>query len=183
MDDFTSAPGKPTLFGLIQGEANAIAPGKRMLSAMTPAIVLDPAGRLALVLGSPGGPRIPTAVYQVISDVIDQDMPLPDAVAAPRLHHQALPDELYLERGGFVRPSVDSLEAMGHKVSVWGYKTEANAIARTAAGWVGVADPRRCRGAAGYLLVRFTVTGVSSFIWTAAPLGRTESMSRHTRAS
>src|SRR2546422_3974950 len=76
-------------------------------------------------------------------------MPLPDAVAAPRLHHQALPDELYLERGGFVRPSVDSLEAMGHKVSVWGYKTEVNAIARTAAGWVGVADPRRGGGAAG----------------------------------
>jgi len=150
MDDFTSAPGKPNLFGLIQGEANAIGPGKRMLSAMTPSIVLDPAGRLALVLGSPGGSRIPTAVYQVISDVIDQDMPLPDAVAAPRLHHQALPDELYLERGGFVRPSVDSLEAMGHKVSVWGYKTEVNAIARTAAGWVGVADPRRGGGAAGY---------------------------------
>src|SRR5881628_706454 len=103
MDDFTSAPGKPNLFGLIQGEANAIAPGKRMLSAMTPSIVLDTAGRLALVLGSPGGSRIPTAVYQVISDVIDQDMPLPDAVAAPRLHHQALPDELYLERDGFVR--------------------------------------------------------------------------------
>src|SRR5205809_800047 len=150
MDDFTSAPGKPNLFGLIQGEANAIAPGKRMLSAMTPSLVLDRAGRLALVLGSPGGSRIPTAVYQVISDVIDQDMPLPDAVAAPRLHHQALPDELYLERGGFVRPSVDSLEAMGHKVSVWGYKTEVNAIARTAAGWVGVADPRRGGGAAGY---------------------------------
>src|SRR5437867_4547786 len=109
MDDFTSAPGKPNLFGLIQGEANAIAPGKRMLSAMTPSLVLDPAGRLALVLGSPGGSRIPTAVYQVISDVIDQDMPLPDAVAAPRLHHQALPDELYLERGDSCgRPSTPS---------------------------------------------------------------------------
>src|SRR2546422_11531380 len=100
-------------------------------------------------------------------------MPLPDAVAAPRLHHQALPDELYLERGGFVRPSVDSLEAMGHKVSVWGYKTEVNAIARTAAGWVGVADPRRGGGAAGYLVVRFTVRGLSSFSVTAAPFGST----------
>src|SRR2546428_10702409 len=149
MDDFTSAPGKPNLFGLIQGEANAIAPGKRMLSAMTPSLVLDPAGRLALVLGSPGGSRIPTAVYQVISDVIDQDMPLPDAVAAPRVHHQALPDVLYLERGGFVQPSVDSLEAMGHEVSLWSYKTEVNAIARAAAGWVGVAGPRRRGGAAG----------------------------------
>src|SRR5207253_2258196 len=98
MDDFTSAPGKPNLFGLIQGEANAIAPGKRMLSAMTPSIVLDPEGRLYLILGSPGGPRITTAVYQVVSDVIDQGMSLADAVAAPRLHHQALPDVIFLER-------------------------------------------------------------------------------------
>jgi gamma-glutamyltranspeptidase/glutathione hydrolase len=150
MDDFTTAPGKPNLFGLIQGEANAIAPGKRMLSAMTPAIVLDPAGRPLLILGSPGGSRIPTAVYQVISNVIDQGMPLADAVAAPRLHHQALPDILYLERGGFVPVSIDSLEAMGHKVDAWNYKTEVNAIARTAAGWIGVADPRRGGGAAGY---------------------------------
>ncbi len=150
MDDFTSAPGKPNLFGLVQGEANAIAPGKRMLSAMTPSIVLDPAGRLLLVLGSPGGSRITTAVYQVLSDVIDQGMPLAAAVAAPRLHHQALPDVLYLERDGFVRPSIDSLHAMGHTVSVWSYKTDVNSIARTATGWVGVADPRRGGGAAGY---------------------------------
>jgi len=150
MDDFSTAPGKPNLFGLVQGEANAIAPGKRMLSAMTPSIVLDAAGRLFLVLGSPGGSRIPTAVYQVLSDMIDQGMELASAVAAPRLHHQALPDVLYLESDGFVQSSIDSLAAMGHKVSVWSYKTEVNAIARTAAGWVGVADPRRGGGAAGY---------------------------------
>jgi gamma-glutamyltranspeptidase/glutathione hydrolase len=150
MDDFSSAPGKPNLFGLVQGEANAIAPGKRMLSAMTPSIVLDPAGQLFLVLGSPGGSRITTAVYQVLSDVIDQGMPLAAAVAAPRLHHQALPDVLYLERDGFVQPSIDSLEAMGHKVSVWSYKTDVNAVARAATGWLGVADPRRGGGAAGY---------------------------------
>jgi len=150
MDDFMTAPGRPNLFGLVQGEANAIAPGKRMLSGMTPAIVVDPAGRLFLVLGSPGGSRITTAVYQVLSDAIDQDMPLPDAVAAPRLHHQAVPDTLHLERDGFVQPSIDSLEAMGHKVSFWNYKTEVNAIGRAAVGWVGVADPRRGGGAAGY---------------------------------
>src|SRR3989454_1151971 len=85
MDDFATAPGKPNLYGLVQGEANAIAPGKRMLSAMTPSIVLDPRGSLLLVLGSPGGSRIPTAVYQVISNVIDQEMPLADAVAAPTM--------------------------------------------------------------------------------------------------
>ena len=150
MDDFSTAPGRPNLFGLVQGEPNTIAPGKRMLSAMTPSIVLDTAGRLFLVLGSPGGSRIPTAVYQVLSDMVDQGMPLASAVAAPRLHHQALPDTLYLERDGFVQPSIDSLVAMGHNVSVWSYKTEVNAVARTAAGWVGVADPRRGGGAAGY---------------------------------
>jgi gamma-glutamyltranspeptidase/glutathione hydrolase len=150
MDDFMTAPGKPNLFGLVQGEANAIAPRKRMLSAMTPSIVLDPAGDLLLVLGSPGGSRIPTAVYQVITDLIDQDMALPSAVAAPRLHHQATPDVLHLENDGFIQASVDSLEAMGHKVSLWGYKTEVNAIGRAAAGWIGVADPRRGGGAAGY---------------------------------
>jgi gamma-glutamyltranspeptidase/glutathione hydrolase len=150
MDDFTSAPGRPNLFGLVQGEANAIAPGKRMLSAMTPSIVVDSSGRLVLVLGSPGGSRITTAVYQVLSDVIDQGMPLPEAIAAPRLHHQAQPDILYLERDGFAPASIDSLTAMGHKVDVWNYKTEVNAVGRTAAGWVGVADPRRGGGAAGY---------------------------------
>ena len=150
MDDFMTAPGKPNLFGLVQGEANAIAPGKRMLSGMTPAIVLDPAGRLFLVLGSPGGSRITTAVYQVVSNVIDQDMPLPTAVAAPRLHHQAVPDTLHLELEGFVQASIDSLEAMGHKVTAWNYKTEVNAIGRAAVGWIGVADPRRGGGAAGY---------------------------------
>jgi len=136
MDDFSTAPGRPNLFGLVQGEPNTIAPGKRMLSAMTPSIVLDTAGRLFLVLGSPGGSRIPTAVYQVLSDMVDQGMPLASAVAAPRLHHQ--------------QPSIDSLVATGHNVSVWSYKTEVNAVARTAAGWVGVADPRRGGGAAGY---------------------------------
>ena len=150
MDDFMTAPGKPNLFGLVQGEANAIAPGKRMLSGMTPAIVVDSAGRLFLVLGSPGGSRITTAVYQVLSNAIDQDMPLPTAVAAPRLHHQGVPDTLHLEPDGFVQASIDSLEAMGHKVATWNYKTEVNAIARTATGWVGVADPRRGGGAAGY---------------------------------
>ena len=150
MDDFSTAPGRPNLFGLVQGEANAIAPGKRMLSAMTPAIVLDPAGRVFLVLGSPGGSRIPTAVYQVISDMIDQEMPLPSASSAPRLHHQAVPDTLHLERDGFLQATIDSLVAMGHTVDVWNYKTEVNAIARAAAGWVGVADPRRGGGAAGY---------------------------------
>src|SRR2546429_847885 len=137
MDDFTSAPGRPNLFGLVQGEANAIAPGKRMLSAMTPSIVVDSAGRLVLVLGSPGGSRIPTAVYQVISDVVDQGMPLAEAVAAPRLHHQAQPDVVYLERDGFEQAAIDSREAVGHKVVTRAYNTGGNATARAPAGSAG----------------------------------------------
>jgi gamma-glutamyltranspeptidase / glutathione hydrolase len=150
MDDFTSAPGRPNLYGLVQGPANVIAPGKRMLSAMTPSLVLDSTGALLMVLGSPGGSRITTAVYQVISNVIDHHLSLAEAVAAPRLHDQALPDMVYVERGGFAATSTDSLVAMGHQVTVWGYKTEVNAIERTATGWVGVADPRRAGAAAGY---------------------------------
>lgn len=150
MDDFASAPGKPNLFGLVQGEANAIAPGKRMLSAMTPSIVLDSTGRLFLVLGAPGGPRIITAVYHVISNVIDHHMSLALAVEAPRSHHQALPDSLSLERGGYAPAVLDSLRAMGHGVREWGYKTLVMAIERGPAGWIGVADPRSGGNAAGY---------------------------------
>src|SRR5204863_5701037 len=84
MDDFMTAPGRPNLFGLVQGEANAIAPGKRMLPGMTPAIVVDSAGRLFLVLGSRGGSRITAAVHQVARNAIDRDLPPPGAVAAPR---------------------------------------------------------------------------------------------------
>jgi gamma-glutamyltranspeptidase/glutathione hydrolase len=150
MDDFATAPGKPNLYGLVQGEANAIAPGKRMLSAMTPSIVLDPAGELRLILGTPGGPRIITMVYHVISNVIDHRMTLAEAVTAPRMHHQALPDSVMVESEGFTATTLDSLRARGHRISlheVWG---DLEAIVRTAGGWQGVSDPRRGGGGAGY---------------------------------
>jgi gamma-glutamyltranspeptidase/glutathione hydrolase len=149
MDDFTSAPGKPNMYGLVQGEANAIAPGKRMLSAMTPSIVLDPAGRLLMVVGTPGGPRIITMVYHVISNVIDHHMPLPEAVSAPRMHHQGLPDSLEIERGAFPPATLDSLRARGHAIRVGGYWGDVEAIIRTPDGWQGVSDPRRGGGGAG----------------------------------
>jgi gamma-glutamyltranspeptidase / glutathione hydrolase len=149
MDDFTSAPGKPNMYGLVQGEANAIAPGKRMLSAMTPSIVLDPAGRLLMVVGTPGGPRIITMVYHVISNVIDHHMPLPDAISAPRMHHQGLPDSLEIERGAFPPATLDSLRARGHAIRVGGYWGDVEAIIRTPGGWQGVSDPRRGGGGAG----------------------------------
>ncbi|HEX9283418.1 MAG TPA: gamma-glutamyltransferase [Gemmatimonadales bacterium] len=153
MDDFTTAPGKPNMYGLIQGEANAIAPRKRMLSAMTPSIVLDRDGRLFLVVGTPGGPTIITSVYQVIVNVLDFGMPLPDAVAAPRVHHQALPDVIRYERGGLAPDVVAALRQMGYQVEErhgGGHSGDITAIERSAAGWVGVADPRAGGGAVGY---------------------------------
>jgi gamma-glutamyltranspeptidase/glutathione hydrolase len=151
MDDFTSAPGKPNMYGLVQGEANSIAPGKRMLSAMTPSIVLDRDGHLLLVVGTPGGPTIITTVAQVILDVLDQGMTLADAVAAPRIHHQALPDVIRYERGGLSDATVAALRAMGHKVEMRrGTSGIVAAIQRTPAGWVGVPDPRYAGGAVGW---------------------------------
>ena len=150
MDDFATAPGKPNMYGLVQGEANAIRPGKRMLSAMTPSIVLGPDGRLLLVVGTPGGPTIITQVYHVISNVIDHHMSLPDAVAAPRMHHQGLPDEVRLERNGFHPGTIAALQEMGHAIAYRGRWGDVEAIIRTAAGWQGVSDPRLGGGGAGY---------------------------------
>ena len=150
MDDFSTAPGKPNMYGLVQGENNAIAPGKRMLSAMTPSLVVDPQGRLFMVVGTPGGPTIITQVYHVISNVIDHGMPLPDAVAAPRMHHQALPDEIRLETNGFTPATLDKLKAMGHALVFRGRWGDVEAIIRTANGWQGVSDPRLGGGGAGY---------------------------------
>src|SRR5229473_4983699 len=151
MDDFATAPGKPNMYGLVQGEANAVAGNKRMLSAMTPSIVLDSAGNLQMVIGTPGGPTIITSVAQVILNVLDQKMSLADAVAAPRIHHQALPDQTYYEHGGLTDATVRALEAMGHKMEQRrGRSGIIAAIQRTAGGWVGVADPRYAGGALGY---------------------------------
>lgn len=150
MDDFTTAPGRPNNYGLIQGEANAIAPGKRMLSAMTPTLVLDPTGRLLLVVGTPGGPTIITQVFQVISNVIDHGMTLPEALAAPRMHHQALPDRIHLEEGGYSAEVIAALRALGHRVETRSYMGDVEAIIRIDTGWLGASDPRRGGGGAAW---------------------------------
>lgn len=149
MDDFAAAPGKPNQYGLVEGENNAIAPGKRMLSSMSPSIVLDPQGRLLLVAGSPGGPTIITSVLQVISNVIDHQMDLAAAVESPRIHHQALPDLLFYEAGGLSATVQGELQERGYVLEERrGYSGDIAAIQRAAAGWRGVADPRRGGGAA-----------------------------------
>ncbi|WP_043581044.1 gamma-glutamyltransferase [Gemmatimonas phototrophica] len=150
MDDFAAQPGKPNMFGLVQGEANAIQPGKRMLSAMSPTIVLDPQNQVLLVVGAAGGPTIITGTNQVILNVIEHRMSLGDAMRAPRVHHQALPDSLTFEAGG-IRPAVlDSLRGFGHGMRELRSLVNVNAIMRVKGGWEGLPEPRRSGGAVGY---------------------------------
>ena len=144
LDDFAAKPGAPNAYGLLGGEANAPGPGKRPLSSMSPTIVLNE-GKPFLVTGSPGGSRIITAVLQVILNVIDRKLPIADAVAAPRMHHQWSPDELLVERG-FSPEMMLALQARGHNVmEVW-LGTSANSILVTPQGFAGAAD-NRTRGA------------------------------------
>jgi gamma-glutamyltranspeptidase/glutathione hydrolase len=116
MDDFASKMGVPNMFGLIQGPANAIAPGKRPLSSMTPTIVLED-GQLRFVLGSPGGARIITTVANIFLSAAEGGLNIQQAVDAPRFHHQYLPDTLYLEPG-FAPETPDSLRSMGYTLSI-----------------------------------------------------------------
>jgi gamma-glutamyltranspeptidase / glutathione hydrolase len=150
MDDFTVKPGTSNLYGLVQGEANAIAPGKRPLSSMAPTLV-EKEGRVFLVLGSPGGSRIITAVLETILNILDYGMAPQEAVAAPRLHHQWLPDEVAYERSGLRPETIAELSGIGYKLveqRPWG----AVELIEIANGRLyGVSDPRRPAGAAvGY---------------------------------
>jgi len=128
MDDFTSKPGVPNGYGLIQSEANAIAPGKRPLSAMAPTIVLKD-GKLFMVLGSPGGPRIISTVANILMGVIDYGLDIQQAVNAPRFHHQWQPDEIDIEKTGISPDTVRLLQARGHKIKMEGYWSEGECIA------------------------------------------------------
>lgn len=142
MDDFAIAPGVPNLFGLVGSEANAIAPRKTPLSSMTPTVVTEN-NRLRLATGSPGGSTIITTVLQIILNVLVYDMDAGAAVAASRLHHQWLPDKLWLEQWGFDTATLQELQRRGHQTDVrspWG---NANLILQTPDGWLeGAADPR-----------------------------------------
>ena len=150
MDDFATQPGTPNMFGLVQGEANAIQPGKRMLSAMSPTIVLDPQGDVLLVVGAAGGPTIITATTQVILNVIEFGMPLTEAMRAPRMHHQALPDAIRHESQGFDDRTLRRLRRMGHELTAQGGIANVNAVMRSGSVWHGVHEPRGSGGAVGY---------------------------------
>jgi gamma-glutamyltranspeptidase/glutathione hydrolase len=126
MDDFTAKPGEPNMFGLVQGPQNAIEPGKRMLSSMTPTIVVKD-GELRAVVGSPGGPTITTTVAQIIMQIVMHGRTISEAVRAPRVHHQWLPDTITHEPG--LDPAViKKLGEMGHHFREWGRIGHANCI-------------------------------------------------------
>jgi gamma-glutamyltranspeptidase/glutathione hydrolase len=153
MDDFAAKPGTANMYGLIQGERNAVAPRKRPLSAMTPTIVLRKDGSLWFTIGSPGGPTIINTVLCVITDVIDFDMNIQQAIDAPRLHHQWLPDELVGEPYGFSGDTQRALSARGHTLGKQKYLGDAEGIMieEKTGMRLGATDPRRSDGAAiGY---------------------------------
>ncbi len=151
MDDFSAKPGYPNSYGLIQGKANAIEPRKRPLSAMTPTIVTRD-GKLFLVLGSPGGPTIINTVLQTLVNVIDFGMSIQEAVDAPRIHHQWMPDRLVVERIGFPADVIQALRSMGHDVDLRGLMGDCEAIMLDPRDGtrLGAADPRMDGKAAGY---------------------------------
>ena len=154
MDDFAAKPGTPNMYGLIQGERNAVAPRKRPLSAMTPTFVLRKDGRLWFTVGSPGGPTIINTVLCVITNVIDYGMNIQQAIDAPRIHHQWLPDELVFEPYGLSGDTQRALTARGHKlVDKPRYlgDCEGIMIEEKTGMRLGATDPRRSDGlAVGY---------------------------------
>lgn len=142
MDDFSVKPGSPNMFGLLGGEANAIQPGKRMLSSMTPTI-LEKNGNLFMVVGTPGGSTIITSVFQTILNVVEFDMGMQSAVNAKRFHHQWLPDEVVVEKGGLDSLTKSNLEKKGYKFRERKAIGRVDAILKTKWGYYeGGADPR-----------------------------------------
>ena len=150
MDDFSIKPGVPNMFGAIGGEANAIAPGKRMLSSMTPTI-LEKDGELFMVVGTPGGTTIITSVFQTIMNVIDHNMSMQEAVSARRFHSQWLPDVIFTEEGTFDSLVMESILSKGHEIRKRGNYGRVDAILVTPDGKLeGGADPRGDDTAIGY---------------------------------
>ena len=150
MDDFTAAPGVPNAYGLVQGEANAILPGRRPLSSMAPTLVFRPDGGPWLATGSPGGSRIITTVAQVLLQRIIWGSNLATAVAAPRLHSQLWPDQLSIEEG-FSADTRILLEAMGHSLQrspAMGAANSVEVLMPVGSGSLGAMDPRRGQGGA-----------------------------------
>ncbi|MEO6524350.1 MAG: gamma-glutamyltransferase [Mucilaginibacter sp.] len=149
MDDFSSKPGVPNMYGLIGGTANSIQPNKRMLSSMTPTII-EKNGKLFMVVGTPGGSTIITSVFQTILNVIEFDQDMQQAVASKRFHHQWLPDNVSVERGAFSEATQSNLAKKGYKLNSSNGIGRVDAILKTATGYQGGADPRADDTKAGW---------------------------------
>ena len=141
MDDFSAKPGTPNAYGLIGNEYNAIEPQKRMLSSMTPTIILKD-GKPFLVTGSPGGSRIITTVLQIVTNTIDYNMDIASATTAPRIHSQWLPDKLFVENG-IKTETREKLAAKGHNVEETRSLGSAHSITKIGNYYYGFSDPRR----------------------------------------
>jgi gamma-glutamyltranspeptidase/glutathione hydrolase len=151
MDDFSAKPGSPNMYGLLGGEANKIEPGKRMLSSMTPTIVVKD-GATVLVTGSPGGSTIINTVLHIVMNVIDHGMGVEEAVASPRFYHQWKPDQIRFERDSISAESRSTLESMGHRgfVEAGFAYGDANSIVVQDGQIEATSDPRSAGGAAAY---------------------------------
>ncbi len=144
MDDFSVKPGFPNMFGLTGSDANAIEPGKRMLSSMTP-VIIEKDGKLLLVAGSPGGSTIPTTVLQVVINVVDYNMNIWQAVDTGRFHHQWLPDFISYERNSIDSTEMAALKLMGHEMRQTGALGRVNAVG-ILTGWQACRCSRQTRG-------------------------------------
>ncbi|HUV14742.1 MAG TPA: gamma-glutamyltransferase, partial [Acidobacteriota bacterium] len=151
MDDFATKPGNPNMFGLIESETNAVGPGKRPLSSMTPTLVKKD-GKLYLILGSPGGPTIINTVLNVLSNVIDLNFDIQEAVDAPRYHHQWIPDVIRVEKGGFSVQVQAALRRKGYQIELRDQIGDAHCIMiEPETGiYLGAPDPRSESKASGY---------------------------------
>ena len=145
MDDFATVPGSANGYGLVQGEPNSVGPGKRMLSSMSPSIVLGKDGHVELVLGAAGGPTIITAVFSEISNVVDHGLSVVAAQHAPRFHEQGEPDLVMIEHVGLSARWAKrlALQKMGYTFKERPHIADAPAIGWANGAWVGVAEPRR----------------------------------------
>jgi gamma-glutamyltranspeptidase/glutathione hydrolase len=149
MEEFTTLPGKPNHWLLTQGNQNEIQPGKRMVTSMSPTIVLKD-GKPLLALGTRGGPTIPTTILEVFLNVVAFRKSLFDAIDAPRIHQQTTPEEIFYEQGRFPRPLLDTLNAMGHGVLALDSIGDVHAILFERGKMTAVADPRHGGAAGGY---------------------------------
>lgn len=142
MDDFVAKPGVPNAYGLVGRAANAVEPGKKPLSSMTPTLVLDPDGSVVMALGGSGGPMIISGTLQVLSNVVDFGMDIGEAVSVPRVHHQWIPGLLFLDQGIPVDVQA-SLQARGHVLKQLDFRSAVQAVHQSESGLVGASDPRK----------------------------------------